>query len=57
MQYFISFLEGFITFTSPCLLPMLPIYFSYFAQTKKELAQELSEKGFEKSKFKILMLV
>ena len=31
MQYFISFLEGFITFTSPCLLPMLPIYFSYFA--------------------------
>ena len=31
MQYIITFLEGFITFTSPCLLPMLPIYFSYFA--------------------------
>lgn len=31
MLYFITFLEGFITFTSPCLLPMLPIYFSYFA--------------------------
>lgn len=31
MQYFISFLEGIITFISPCLLPMLPIYFSYFA--------------------------
>ena len=30
MQYFISFLEGIITFISPCLLPMLPIYFSYF---------------------------
>ncbi len=31
MQYFISFLEGIITFVSPCLLPMLPIYVSYFA--------------------------
>lgn len=30
MQYVISFLEGIITFLSPCLLPMLPIYFSYF---------------------------
>lgn len=31
MQYLISFLEGIITFISPCLLPMLPIYVSYFA--------------------------
>lgn len=31
MQYIISFLEGIITFISPCLLPMLPIYISYFA--------------------------
>ena len=31
MQYFISFLEGIIPFISPCLLPMLPIYLSYFA--------------------------
>lgn len=31
MQYFISFLEGIITFVSPCLLPMLPVYISYFA--------------------------
>ena len=30
MQYLISFLEGVITFISPCLLPMLPIYISYF---------------------------
>lgn len=42
MQYFISFLEGIITFISPCLLPMLPIYVSYFAgggqrSTKKTL--------------------
>lgn len=31
MQYLISFLEGIITFVSPCLLPMLPIYITYFA--------------------------
>ena len=31
MQYLIAFLEGIITFISPCLLPMLPIYISYFA--------------------------
>ncbi len=31
MQYLISFLEGIITFISPCLLPMLPVYISYFA--------------------------
>lgn len=31
MQYFIAFLEGIITFVSPCLLPMLPVYISYFA--------------------------
>ena len=42
MQYLISFLEGIITFISPCLLPMLPIYVSYFAgggerSTKKAL--------------------
>ncbi len=30
MQYIISFLEGIITFISPCLLPMLPIYITYF---------------------------
>ena len=39
MQYVISFLEGIITFISPCLLPILPIYISYFAGggTKKTL--------------------
>ncbi len=31
MEYVIAFLEGIITFISPCLLPMLPIYISYFA--------------------------
>lgn len=31
MAYIAAFLEGIITFISPCLLPMLPIYLAYFA--------------------------
>lgn len=46
MQYLISLLEGIITFISPCLLPMLPIYLSYFAgggerTTRKTLTNAL----------------
>ena len=36
MQYIISFLEGIVTFLSPCLLPMLPVYISYFAGNNRE---------------------
>lgn len=35
MEFLISFLEGIITFVSPCLLPMLPIYVTYFAAGKE----------------------
>ena len=31
MQYILLFLEGMATFVSPCLLPMLPVYVSFFA--------------------------
>lgn len=31
MDYVITFLEGIISFVSPCMLPMLPVYISYFA--------------------------
>lgn len=46
MQYIISFLEGIITFISPCLLPMIPIYITYFVgggerSSKKTLAGAL----------------
>ncbi|MBQ9238566.1 MAG: sulfite exporter TauE/SafE family protein [Treponema sp.] len=36
MQYVIAFLEGIITFISPCLLPLLPVYVSYFAGTEQQ---------------------
>lgn len=39
MQYIILFLEGIITFISPCLLPMLPIYLSYFAGGRSDKAE------------------
>ena len=47
MQYIISFLEGVITFISPCMLPMLPIYIMYFTgeatenNTKKTLINSI----------------
>ena len=31
MQFLITFLEGLISFISPCMLPMLPVYVGYFA--------------------------
>jgi len=31
MQYLITFLEGIISFISPCMLPLLPVYISFFA--------------------------
>jgi cytochrome c-type biogenesis protein len=36
VQYLIVFLEGLITFVSPCLLPMLPVYVSYFAAERSQ---------------------
>jgi len=34
IQYVILMLEGLLTFISPCLLPMLPIYISYFSASE-----------------------
>ena len=31
MQFLITFLEGIISFISPCMLPLLPLYITYFA--------------------------
>lgn len=35
MEYVFTFLEGIASFISPCLLPMLPIYISYFIGEKE----------------------
>ena len=36
MSYLITFTEGLITFISPCLLPMLPLYFFYLGGSNKK---------------------
>ena len=36
MQYLLLFLEGIITFISPCFLPLLPVYISYFAGNSED---------------------
>lgn len=48
MQYIITFMEGIITFISPCLLPMLPIYLTYFAggPERKTAKTLLNASGF-----------
>ncbi len=30
MEYILTFLEGFASFISPCILPLVPVYISYF---------------------------
>ena len=41
MQYVIVFLEGIITFVSPCLLPLLPVYISFFAAGESDRKRSL----------------
>ena len=41
MQYVLVFLEGIITFVSPCLLPLLPVYLSFFAAGKTDKKRTL----------------
>ncbi|MBR1455766.1 MAG: cytochrome c biogenesis protein CcdA [Oscillospiraceae bacterium] len=41
MRYLITFLEGIMSFISPCMLPMLPIYVFYFAGESREKARVL----------------
>ena len=35
MEYLITFIEGLASFVSPCVLPVIPIYISYFAKEGK----------------------
>lgn len=41
MDFFIIFIEGFASFISPCVLPMLPIYVSYFSGQDKDLKRTI----------------
>jgi len=44
VKYVLVFLEGFLAFVSPCVLPLLPIYFSYLGGNIYENKER--DKGF-----------
>lgn len=48
MEYVFTFLEGIASFISPCLLPMIPIYISYFIgeDDKKTSKKIINSIGF-----------
>lgn len=58
MEYIFTFLEGIASFISPCMLPMLPIYISYFVgkEEKKQSKAILNAIGFVTG-FTIVFLV
>ena len=41
MEYFITFIEGVASFVYPCVLPVIPIYISYFATGSKSSTKTL----------------
>lgn len=41
MDFLIIFIEGFASFISPCVLPMLPMYVSYFSGKDKDLKRTI----------------
>lgn len=58
MEYLFTFLEGIASFISPCLLPMLPIYISYFMgeEEKNKRKAIINSVGFVLG-FTILFLI
>ena len=40
ISYLLVFLEGLISFLSPCVIPLIPIYMSYLAGNAKQIDEE-----------------
>ena len=57
MEYFITFVEGLASFISPCVLPIIPIYISYFgAESKNTKRALINSLGFV-SGFSIIFIL
>lgn len=57
MEYFITFVEGLASFISPCVLPIIPIYISYFgAESKSTKRALINSLGFV-SGFSIIFIL
>ncbi len=48
ISYIMVFIEGVITFVSPCILPMIPLYLGYLAGSGEEIARVEDEEGIRK---------
>ena len=57
MEYIFLFLEGIITFISPCLLPMLPVYVSYFAASETNKSHTVTNSIGFVSGFTIIFVI
>ncbi len=57
MEYLITFIEGIASFISPCVLPIIPVYISYFAtESKSEKKSLINSLGFV-SGFSIIFIL
>ncbi len=45
LEYLITLLEGIVTFVSPCLLPLLPVYVAYFAGGAEDIKSAGAQAG------------
>lgn len=55
MVYLMLFVEGVLTFISPCILPLLPLYLTYFgAESSKETARQESSNVLKKATLFVL---
>ena len=53
--YLLAFIEGISTFISPCVLPLIPVYFFYLMGTDLEGDLRLQEENNEKNKRRLLI--
>lgn len=51
INYIFVFLEGMLSFLSPCVLPLLPVYISYLAGNGKEVDENGNIKYIRKKVF------
>ena len=51
INYIFVFLEGMLSFLSPCVLPLLPVYISYLAGNGKEVDENGNIKYIRKTVF------
>ena len=58
MNNLVTFLEGMLSFISPCMLPLLPLYISYFAGGKDAAAEgSASEQSEKRLKIRVFLRV